>query len=155
MSLTSYRAAPPRDKPLRAFENRTRNESGPRPRAPINPVRRLPEKSTRANALRCERYVPTQSGFGKARDRSFGDFMTARTCQIDAPDRYPDRSCQKACKSPALEHKKQGGDQWRIRLILWWSAAVPAVARSPAGFPRTPERQWRCWRPAAPTTIGW
>jgi hypothetical protein len=77
MSLTSYRAAPPRDKPLRAFEKTLpRNELGPRPRAPINPVRRLPEKATQANALGCERYVPTQSGFGKARDRSFGDFVT-------------------------------------------------------------------------------
>ena len=47
MSLTSYRAAPPRDKPLRAFEKTLRrNELGPRPRAPINPVRRLPEKAT-------------------------------------------------------------------------------------------------------------
>src|SRR5882757_6021032 len=36
MSLTSYRAAPPRDKPLRAFEKPKRNESGQRPRAPID-----------------------------------------------------------------------------------------------------------------------
>ena len=47
MSLTSYRAAPPRDKPLRAF-SKTDAETNlaQRPRAPINPVRRLPEKAT-------------------------------------------------------------------------------------------------------------
>jgi hypothetical protein len=67
MSLTSYRAAPPRDKPLRAFaKNQRRNGFGPRPRAPINPIRRLPEKATRAKAPGCERYVPMQGGFGKA-----------------------------------------------------------------------------------------
>jgi hypothetical protein len=60
MSLTSYRAAPPRDKPLRAFtKTDAETKFGQRPKAPIDPVRRLPEKATRANALGCERYVPT------------------------------------------------------------------------------------------------
>src|SRR5580658_3502163 len=111
MSLTSYRAAPPRDKPLRAFEKtgpetNLAHAQGRRSIPSGGFLRRQPGQMP----LGCERYVPTQSGFGKARDRSFRDFMTAITCQIDAPDRYPDRSCQKACKSPALEHKKQGGD---------------------------------------------
>jgi hypothetical protein len=79
MSLTSYRAAPPRDKPLQAFaKNLNRNEFGQRPKAPIDPVRRLPEKATRANALGCERYVPMLIRFGKACGQSFQDFMTAK-----------------------------------------------------------------------------
>src|SRR5664279_5841385 len=45
MSLTSYRAAPPRDKPLRALpENQT--DQGQRLWAPIKSVRRLPEKAS-------------------------------------------------------------------------------------------------------------
>jgi hypothetical protein len=49
MSLTSYRAAPPRDKPLRAF---AKNRNGlANAEAPIDPVRRLPEKATRAMPL--------------------------------------------------------------------------------------------------------
>src|SRR3979411_1331048 len=47
MILTSYRAAPPRDKPLRALpKNRVPKRLGQRASAPINPVRRLPEKAT-------------------------------------------------------------------------------------------------------------
>src|SRR5476649_341158 len=78
MSLTSYRAAPPRDKPLRAFEKPIPKRIGQRPRAPIDPVRRLPEKATRANALGCEAYVPTRARFGKGRRPSFRDFMRVR-----------------------------------------------------------------------------
>src|SRR4030081_2502067 len=110
MSLTSYRAAPPRDKPLRAFsKNRCRNEIGPRPKAPIDPVRRLPEKATRAKALGCERYVPTRARFGKARMRSFRDFMSVkiRISRVYRAKSGPSgRSCQKLCKSPALEQEK-------------------------------------------------
>src|SRR5882757_1461612 len=54
MSLTSYRAAPPRDKPLRAFaknRNQKTETRWPTPEAPIDPVRRLPEKATRAMPL--------------------------------------------------------------------------------------------------------
>lgn len=52
MSLTSYRAAPPRVKPLLCLsKNRAGSESGQRFLAPINPVQRLPEKATRARPL--------------------------------------------------------------------------------------------------------
>src|SRR5215217_674272 len=44
MSLTSYRAAPPRDKPC-ALSKDCRNGSGQRHQASINSVRRLPEKA--------------------------------------------------------------------------------------------------------------
>src|SRR5258708_34068431 len=53
-----------------------------RQRAPIDPVRRLPEKATRANAPGCGAYVPTRACFGKAREPSFRDFMTAKTPQL-------------------------------------------------------------------------
>src|ERR1700712_2277884 len=109
MSLTSYRAAPPRDKPLHAFsKNRCRNEIGPRPKAPIDPVRRLPEKATRAKAPRCERYVPTHVRFGKGRMRSFRDFMTDKIRIYRAKGRPSGRSCQKLCKSRALSRVWEG-----------------------------------------------
>jgi hypothetical protein len=44
--------------------------------APIDPVRRLPERATPGDALGCEGYVPMQDGFGKGRGRSFIDFVT-------------------------------------------------------------------------------
>ena len=47
MSLTSYRAAPPRDKPLRALpKTGAETNLAQRPRAPIRLIRRLPEKAT-------------------------------------------------------------------------------------------------------------
>src|SRR5947209_8988052 len=46
-----------------------------RPRAPIGPSRRLPEKATRAEATGCEGYVSMLAGFGKGRRRSFRDFL--------------------------------------------------------------------------------
>src|SRR6201989_2520678 len=113
MSLTSYRAAPPRDKPLHAFsKNRCRNETGPRPKAPIDPVRRLPEKATRAEAPGCERYVPTLICFGKARMRSFRDFMAAKRRIYRAKGGLKGRSCQKLRKSPALGQDKAGETPW-------------------------------------------
>ena len=80
MSLTSYRAAPPRDKPLRSLlKNRCRNEP-PTPEASIDPVRRLPEKaSPERTPLGRERYVPMQDGFGKARRPIFYRFYDAET----------------------------------------------------------------------------
>src|SRR5665213_1923212 len=76
MSLTSYRAAPPRDKPLRSLIKKPVPRRQ-RLRASIDPVRRLPEKANPEHKpLGRERYVPTQGGFGKARSRSFIDFVT-------------------------------------------------------------------------------
>jgi hypothetical protein len=46
---------------------------------PIDPVRRLPEKATRAEAVGREGYVSTSSGFGKGKRLRFEDFMTAKT----------------------------------------------------------------------------
>src|ERR1700686_2042887 len=51
MSLTSYRAAPPRDKPLRALpKNRVPKRLGPTHGERADPVRRLPEKAPLGNA---------------------------------------------------------------------------------------------------------
>src|SRR6202162_5523013 len=73
MSLTSYRAAPPRDKPLRAFaKNRCRNGFGPRPKAPIDPVRRLPEKATRANAHGARRMYQCEGALERPVSDLFG-----------------------------------------------------------------------------------
>ena len=109
MSLTSYRAAPPRDKPLRAFaKNRFRNGFGQRPKAPIDPVRRLPEKATRANALGCERYVPTQGGFGKAHRSTFEYFMTVKT-RDSAPKRAGNALLPEVGQKQSLKAKKSKG----------------------------------------------
>src|ERR1700692_2766075 len=51
MSLTSYRAAPPRDKPLRALSKTgCRNGIGRRAERAV-PIRRLPEKATLGKAF--------------------------------------------------------------------------------------------------------
>jgi hypothetical protein len=46
---------------------------------PIDPVPRLPEKATRAEAVGCEGYVSTSPCFGKGKGSAFEDFMTATT----------------------------------------------------------------------------
>jgi hypothetical protein len=64
---------------LHAFKKKLAGTAfNPRQWAPINPVRRLPEKATRADALGCERYVPMRVRFGKARGASFPVFVTIR-----------------------------------------------------------------------------
>ena len=79
MSLTSYRAAPPRVKPLRRLSKTgPEAKAGQRLMAPIDPVQRLPEKATRAKAIGCERYVSTPPCFGKAKGAGFEDFVTAK-----------------------------------------------------------------------------
>jgi hypothetical protein len=47
--------------------------------APIDPVPRLPEKATRAEAVGREGYVSTSTCFGKGKGSAFEDFMTAKT----------------------------------------------------------------------------
>src|ERR1700722_9626593 len=106
MSLTSYRAAPPRDKPLLAFsKNRFRNEFGQRPRAPIDPVRRLPEKATPGNAPGCERYVPTPACFGKAHKPPFPVFMTAKL-RDSGPNRPRESALARSSAKAQLWTKK-------------------------------------------------
>jgi hypothetical protein len=46
--------------------------------APIDRVRRLPEKATRAEAIGREAYVSTSPCFGKGKGSAFEDFMTAK-----------------------------------------------------------------------------
>jgi hypothetical protein len=46
---------------------------------PTDPVPRLPEKATRAEAIGCEAYVSTSPRFGKGKGSAFEDFMTAKT----------------------------------------------------------------------------
>src|SRR3954467_12014619 len=73
MSLTSYRAAPPRDKPLRASSGPEINRSQRR-KASIGQVLRFLRRQPGATPLGCERYVSTPARFGKARIVSFGGF---------------------------------------------------------------------------------
>jgi hypothetical protein len=77
MSLTSYRAAPPRDKPLRAFSSKNRNGFG-HAEAPI-PSGGFLRRQPGPKPLGCERYVPTPMRFGKGRERSFRGFMIVKT----------------------------------------------------------------------------
>src|SRR3984957_21197680 len=106
MSLTSYRAAPPRDKPLLAFsKNRFRNGCGYRPGAPIEPFRRLPEKVTPGNAPGCERYVPTQACFGKAHKPPFPVFMTIKL-RDSGPNRPRESALAKSSAKAQLWTKK-------------------------------------------------
>src|SRR5260370_36104162 len=103
MSLTSYRAAPPRVKPLRALRKyRCRNGPGERPLAPIDPVRRLPEKATRAEAIGCGRYVSMPACFGKAQRPVFEVFVTGKTQVLQPKIACGNRPCHKPPKSGAL-----------------------------------------------------
>ena len=115
MSLTSYRAAPPRDKLLRALpKTNCRNGSGQRPKAPF-PSGGFLRRQPLAYALGCERYVPTRARFGKGREVTFEDFVTAKfakTGLFAGPGASPQRSCQKFQKGSALWPKaKHWGDK--------------------------------------------
>src|SRR3954449_5167557 len=84
MSLTSYRAAPPRDKPLRAFKNRTGNESGQRPGAPIDQVRRFLRRQPRARPLGASGMYQREPALERAAGHLFGFLSRSET--------HPDRA---------------------------------------------------------------
>ena len=115
MSLTSYRAAPPRDKLLRALpKTNCRNGSGQRPKAPFPSggfLRRQPLAMPSGRGG----YVPTRACFGKGREVTFEDFVTAKfakTGLFAGPGASPQRSCQKFQKGSALWPKaKHWGDK--------------------------------------------
>src|SRR5882724_635374 len=105
MSLTSYRAAPPRDKPLRALpKTNCRNGSGQRPKAPFPSggfLRRQPLAMPSGRGG----YVPTRACFGKGRELTFEDFVTAKFAKsrlFAACVASSWRSCHKFQKGPAL-----------------------------------------------------
>src|ERR1700716_4285192 len=80
MSLTSYRAAPPRDKTVARLrkpdaETNLANARGRRSIPSGGFLRRQPGQSPWSRGA----YVPTQDCFGKARERSFRGFMTVKT----------------------------------------------------------------------------
>jgi hypothetical protein len=53
-----------------------------------------------------ERYVPTQARFGKGREATFEDFMTAKIVKIALFGTKPsrtERSCQTLRKGPAFQ----------------------------------------------------
>src|SRR5438045_8569799 len=81
MSLTSYRAAPPRDKPLRAFsktaETALANAARRRSIRSGGFLRRQPLAYARGRGG-C---VPTRARFGKARQAGFQDFMMAKSAK--------------------------------------------------------------------------
>src|SRR5467141_544935 len=123
MSLTSYRAAPPRDKPLHAFEKpiptNLANAQGRRSIPSGGFLRRQPGQMP----LGCERYVPTLTCFGKARERSFRDFMTVKTRIWRTKSHPAERSCQKLCKSPAFGTRlgtREAGEMPRMPRLMSW-----------------------------------
>src|SRR5882724_2776555 len=90
MSLTSYRAAPPRDKSLRALREPVTKRPFQRvwARRSSRPIR-LAEKATQGlKPVGCGGYVPTPIRFGKGQEAAFFDFMTA-DCPQNPPDRRP------------------------------------------------------------------
>src|SRR6266436_5729685 len=103
MSLTSYRAAPPRDKSLRALREPVTKRAFQRvwARRSSRPIR-LPEKATQGlKPVGCGGYVPTPIRFGKGQEAAFFDFMTA-----DWPKTRPtDTPCQNYRKSPGFAPK--------------------------------------------------
>src|SRR5207247_10982452 len=68
---------------------------------------RRPEKATRAKAPGCERYVPTPMCFGKGRERSFRDFMTAKRA-ISGRNRPATELLQEVPRKPSLVANEQG-----------------------------------------------
>jgi hypothetical protein len=106
MSLTSYRAAPPRDKPLRTFESRAETNLA-NARGRRDQVRRLPEKATRARPLGASGMYQRRA----ALERPVGDLFRI----YDGPNgqylaQFADssRSCQKVRERPALANKTAG-----------------------------------------------
>src|SRR3954451_2256058 len=79
MSLTSYRAAPPRDKPLCAFETRTGKESGQRPGAPIDQVRRFLRRQPRARPLGASGMYQRKPALERAAGHLFGFLSWSET----------------------------------------------------------------------------
>src|SRR6516225_680533 len=144
MSLTSYRAAPPRDKPLHALrENRWRNGLADAPGAPNFCVpKRLPEKANPGLASRtgCGGYVPTPTRFGKGLEAAFFDFMTSQNRRM-APKTA--RSCQKFRKGPASPAIQQNGETpWTSPSKLlgfrpWMTLSMPC------SMPRAPTARLR------------
>src|SRR3954471_21178835 len=87
MSLTSYRAAPPRDKPLRALI-RAGNEPESTPQGVERSGPALPEKATQGKPLGAKRYVSMLARFGKGRIVSFRGFYPAERA-ISQENRRP------------------------------------------------------------------
>src|SRR5215472_4392668 len=94
MSLTSYRAAPPRDKPLHALrESRfLRNRQLTRPAAPFSVPKGSLRRQPGANADRVRAGItnadPLWKGFGAA----FFDFMTPHLCEDFMRNQPPTRA---------------------------------------------------------------
>src|SRR3954470_15199827 len=110
MSLTSYRAAPPRDKPLRAFEKPNRKRIWPTPGGADWSGPQVPEKATPSKARGCERYVPTRAGFGKGCGQSFRDFIVVRNAALSSqigPNRRA--LARKSAKAQALGGTQRAG----------------------------------------------
>src|ERR1700733_4108057 len=152
MSLTSYRAAPPRDKLLRAFE-KTGTET--------NWAHAQGRRSIPSGGFLRRR--PGQMPLGASRMYQRKAALERPAIQLlrfydvtKRPNRPSAPLLPESAQKPSVGTQKAGkqGAAWRIRSILWRWAAVPAAARSPAGFPRIPGRRWRCWKPAALTTTG-
>src|ERR1700756_1468434 len=98
MSLTSYRAAPPRVKPLLCLrENAGDDGSGPTLLAWLaSPVPKASlEGNPGAKPVGCGGYVPTRAAFGKGCGDVFFDFMTGRSTEFRSVWRALARSSTK------------------------------------------------------------
>src|ERR1700754_2417916 len=111
MSLTSYRAAPPRVTVVPASPEGLEAKPTQRARAPIGPFQRLPEKATRAKASGCEAYVSTPVPFGKGKRAPFEDFMTGKMPVFSRKFAFRNRPCQGMRNSGGLPARAVGKDR--------------------------------------------
>ena len=138
MSLTSYRAAPPRVKPLRAFRKcRGRWIRADAVGVACSPVPKASlEGNPGAKPVGCEGYVPTRAAFGKGCGRRFFRLYDRRMARIPADLPH---TCQKFHKRPACgnktEAKRRFGED-RLEQYLGCPRAPRCRAR------RTPSMPW-------------
>jgi hypothetical protein len=66
-----------------------------------------------ANAIGCERYVPTQMRFGKARERSFRGFITVKPRHFHAKSAPVQASLPELAQKPSFPAKDLEGNHYR------------------------------------------
>src|ERR1041385_716996 len=87
MSLTSYRAAPPRDKPLPCLRWVPEMNRGQRLLASIGQVRKLPEKATRGDAPWVRALCINAGPLWKGPNGIFSGILSGGTCNIAGKQR--------------------------------------------------------------------
>src|ERR1700675_3808275 len=85
-----------------------------------------------ANALGCERYVPTQMRFGKARERSFPGFITVKT-RHSMPNRPGLSGLARTCAKAQFPGQGSGGEPPRTSHCRTRAKAVDDACSSCRG----------------------